>query len=153
MKYNTIGGWRSNIASSTQKRNCCYTHGNIHSYACHEGTCAIHRPSWSTEVNLGKCPLSLQCYEFKVLLDDLVQVISKYGLSIHITSWKYLHVRYNGDALITFYSRTFRFAWSKIEVPRDVRNSKSENMTSSGENGLNIGTNASPKMGYLSYLG
>ena len=34
---------------------------------------------------------------------------------------------------------------SKIEVPMDVRNSKSENMTSSGENGLNIRTNASPK--------
>ena len=36
---------------------------------------------------------------------------------------------------------------SKIEVPRDVRNSKSENRTSSDENGLNIRTNASPKMG------
>ena len=34
---------------------------------------------------------------------------------------------------------------SKIEVQRHVRNSKSENMTSSGENGLNIRTNASPK--------
>ena len=34
---------------------------------------------------------------------------------------------------------------SKIEVPRRVRNSESENMTSSGENGLNIRTNASPK--------
>ena len=29
--------------------------------------------------------------------------------------------------------------------PRDVRNSKPENMTRSGENGLNIRTNASPK--------
>ena len=34
---------------------------------------------------------------------------------------------------------------SKIEVPRDVRNSKSENKTSSGENGLNIRANASLK--------
>ena len=33
---------------------------------------------------------------------------------------------------------------SKIEVPRDGRNSKSGNTTSSGENGLNIRTNASP---------
>ena len=33
----------------------------------------------------------------------------------------------------------------KIEVPRDVRKSKSRNMTNSGENGLNIRTNASPK--------
>ena len=37
--------------------------------------------------------------------------------------------------------------WNKIEVPRDDRNSKSENMTSSGENGLNIRENARPKMG------
>ena len=36
---------------------------------------------------------------------------------------------------------------SIIEVPRDARNSKSENMTSSGENGLNIRTNTGPKMG------
>ena len=36
---------------------------------------------------------------------------------------------------------------SKIEVPRDAWNAKSENMTSSNENGLNIKTNASPKMG------
>ena len=35
--------------------------------------------------------------------------------------------------------------FSKIEVPRDERNSKSENMTCSGENNLNIRTNASPK--------
>ena len=36
---------------------------------------------------------------------------------------------------------------SKIEVPRDVRNSKlrSVDITSSGENDLNIRTNASPK--------
>ena len=35
---------------------------------------------------------------------------------------------------------------SKIEVPRDVRNSKkSVDMTISGKNGLNIRTNASPK--------
>ena len=34
---------------------------------------------------------------------------------------------------------------STIEVPKDVRNSESENMTSSGENGLHIRTNASPK--------
>ena len=34
---------------------------------------------------------------------------------------------------------------SKIEVPRDVRNSKSENMTSSGKNGINVRTNANPK--------
>ena len=34
---------------------------------------------------------------------------------------------------------------SKIEVPRDVQNSKSENMTSSGEIDFNITTNASPK--------
>ena len=33
----------------------------------------------------------------------------------------------------------------KIEVPKDDRNSKSGNMTSLGENGLNIRTNASPK--------
>ena len=32
-----------------------------------------------------------------------------------------------------------------MEVPRDVRNLKSENMTSSVENGLNFRTNASPK--------
>ena len=32
-----------------------------------------------------------------------------------------------------------------IEVPKDVRNSKSAKMTSSWENGLNIRTNASPK--------
>ena len=32
---------------------------------------------------------------------------------------------------------------SEIEVPRDVRNSKSR--TNSGENGLNIRTNASPE--------
>ena len=41
-----------------------------------------------------------------------------------------------------------RLEWrqkGKIEVPRDVRNSKSGNMTSSEENGLNIRTNASPK--------
>ena len=36
------------------------------------------------------------------------------------------------------------FIESKIEVPRDGRNSKSENMTS-GQNGINIRTNASPK--------
>ena len=35
---------------------------------------------------------------------------------------------------------------AKIEVPRDVRNVKSENMTSSGEIGLNIVTNTSPKL-------
>ena len=35
---------------------------------------------------------------------------------------------------------------SKIEVPRDVRNSKrSVDMASSGKNDLNIRTNASPK--------
>ena len=34
---------------------------------------------------------------------------------------------------------------SKTEVPRDVLNSNSGNMTSSGENDLNIRTNASPK--------
>ena len=34
---------------------------------------------------------------------------------------------------------------SKIEVPGDVRNVKSENMTSSGKISLNIRTNASPK--------
>ena len=34
---------------------------------------------------------------------------------------------------------------SKIEVPRDVKNSKSGLITSSGETGLNIRTNASSK--------
>ena len=34
---------------------------------------------------------------------------------------------------------------SKIEVPRYIRNSKSETGTSSGENGLKIRTNASLK--------
>ena len=34
---------------------------------------------------------------------------------------------------------------SKIEVPQDVLNSKSWNITSSVENGLNIKTKASPK--------
>ena len=33
----------------------------------------------------------------------------------------------------------------KKEVPRDVRISMSENMTTSGENGLNMRTNASPE--------
>ena len=36
--------------------------------------------------------------------------------------------------------------WCKIEVPRDVRNSKSGNKTSFGEIGLNIRTRASPKV-------
>ena len=35
--------------------------------------------------------------------------------------------------------------WSKKEVSRDVRNSKSGNVTSSGEIGLNIRTNTNPK--------
>ena len=35
----------------------------------------------------------------------------------------------------------------KTEVPRDVRNSKSGNKTSSGEIGFNIRTFASPKVG------
>ena len=34
---------------------------------------------------------------------------------------------------------------SEIEIPRDVRNSKSGNMISSGETGLNLRTCASPK--------
>ena len=34
---------------------------------------------------------------------------------------------------------------NKIEVPRDARNSKSGNITSSGENGLNIRTHSIPK--------
>ena len=41
----------------------------------------------------------------------------------------------------------WKFMQSKIEVPRDVRKPKSENMTGSGKNGINIRTNASPKMG------
>ena len=36
---------------------------------------------------------------------------------------------------------------SKPEVPRDVRNSKSGDKTSSGEIGLNIRTHANPKVG------
>ena len=36
---------------------------------------------------------------------------------------------------------------SKIEVPRDVRNSESGKKTSSGEIGINIRTHASPKVG------
>ena len=39
------------------------------------------------------------------------------------------------------------FLWSKTEVPRDVRNSKSGNKTSSGEIGLNIRTLAILKVG------
>ena len=38
------------------------------------------------------------------------------------------------------YRSRARTVWSKIEVPRIVRNSKYENMTSTGENGLNIRT-------------
>ena len=41
----------------------------------------------------------------------------------------------------------------KIEVPRDVRNSKETiDMTSSGKNDLNIRTNASPKSQIKSHL-
>ena len=36
---------------------------------------------------------------------------------------------------------------NKIEVPMDIRYSKSGDMTSSGETGLNIRTNASSRMG------
>ena len=36
---------------------------------------------------------------------------------------------------------------AKTEVPRDVRNSKSRNKTSSGDIGLNIRTLASPEVG------
>ena len=39
----------------------------------------------------------------------------------------------------------FLFWSSQIEVPRNVRNSKSEKMTRSGENVLNVRRNASPK--------
>ena len=39
----------------------------------------------------------------------------------------------------------FLFSWSKIEVPRDVQNSKSGNIKSLGETDLNIRTYASPK--------
>ena len=39
------------------------------------------------------------------------------------------------------------FIYTKIEVPMDVRYSKSGDITSSGKNALNIRTKASPKMG------
>ena len=42
-------------------------------------------------------------------------------------------------------NKTPQTVGSKIDVPTDVRNSESENMTKSGEIGLTITTNASPK--------
>ena len=54
--------------------------------------------------------------------------------------------------LILYYIKTnlythisIQYLKRKIEVPRDVRNSKSGNMKYSGENGLNIRANTSPK--------
>ena len=45
-----------------------------------------------------------------------------------------------------FISHSMHFSiTSKVEVPSDVRNSRSVDMTSSGKNVLNILTNASPK--------
>ena len=53
-----------------------------------------------------------------------------------------LHRMHHGiKYMVTWFGRL-----SKLEVPRNVRNSKSGNIISSGENSLNIRTNASPKL-------
>ena len=68
-----------------------------------------------------------------------------FGYTIFITLHDCVCNKFYGlSALVDCWSSVF--IRSKIEVPRDVRNSKSGNMTSSVENGLNIRANASPKV-------
>ena len=72
------------------------------------------------------------------------------GRSFVRTPYRYTQVSNDAQAISHHLSRlnvelaNLRLK-GKTEVPRDVRNLKSENMTSPGEKSLNIRTNASPK--------